>query len=42
MYLEDNIKIFAGSYSTGLTAAVCNYLQIPLGGAKVEKFPDSE
>lgn len=42
MFLEDHIKIFAGSNSLALSSAVCKYLQIPLGGVKIERFPDGE
>jgi len=42
MFLEDHIKIFSGSNSIALSGAVCKYLQIPLGGVKIERFPDGE
>jgi len=42
MFLNDNLKIFSGSSNVALAAAVCKYLEIPLGGAKIEKFPDGE
>jgi ribose-phosphate pyrophosphokinase len=42
MFLNDNLKVFSGSSNSGLANAVCNYLGIPLGGAKIEKFPDGE
>lgn len=42
MFLNDNIKVFSGSSDPGLTTAVCNYLGIPVGGAKIDKFPDGE
>lgn len=42
MFLSDNIKIFSGSSNEPLTAAVCGYLGIPLGGAQIERFPDGE
>jgi len=42
MFLNDNLKIFAGSGNPALAAAVCKYLRIPLGGAKIERFPDGE
>jgi len=42
MFLNDNLKVFSGSGSVVLTTAVCNYLDIPLGGAKIGRFPDGE
>ena len=42
MFLNDNLKIFSGSSNPALSQAVCNYLDIPLGGAKIERFPDGE
>ncbi len=42
MFLNDNLKIFTGSSNPALSQAVCNYLDIPLGGAKIERFPDGE
>jgi len=42
MFINDNIKIFAGSGSMDLAAAVCKYLEIPLGGALIDRFPDGE
>jgi len=42
MFLNDNLKIFSGSSNEPLAAAVCKYLRIPLGGAKIEQFPDGE
>jgi ribose-phosphate pyrophosphokinase len=42
MFLSENIKIFAGSSNVALAGAVCKYLGVPLGGAKIEKFPDGE
>ena len=42
MFLNDNLKIFSGSSNVELAAKVCKYLKIPLGGAKVETFPDGE
>jgi ribose-phosphate pyrophosphokinase len=40
--VNDNLKIFSGSSNVALAAAVCKYLEIPLGGAKLERFPDGE
>ena len=42
MFLNDNLKIFSGSSNPELAASVCKYLRIPLGGAKIEQFPDGE
>jgi len=42
MFLDDNLKVFAGSGSIKLAVDVCRYIDIPLGGAKVERFPDGE
>jgi len=42
MFFNDNLKIFSGTSNAALAGAVCKYLEIPLGGAKIESFPDSE
>jgi len=42
MFLNDNLKIFSGSSNPALASAVCNYLGIPVGGAKIDRFPDGE
>ncbi|MHC4456184.1 MAG: ribose-phosphate diphosphokinase [Planctomycetota bacterium] len=42
MFLSDNLKIFAGSSNPALAAAVCKYLGVPVGGSKIERFPDGE
>jgi ribose-phosphate pyrophosphokinase len=42
MFLSDNLKLFTGSSNTNLARAVCKYLDIPLGGAKIERFADGE
>ncbi|MHC4741863.1 MAG: ribose-phosphate diphosphokinase [Planctomycetota bacterium] len=42
MFLNDNLKIFSGTSNPTLAAAVCKYLRLPLGGAKIEQFPDGE
>ncbi|MHC4122939.1 MAG: ribose-phosphate diphosphokinase [Planctomycetota bacterium] len=42
MFLDKSIKIFGGSGNMALAEAVCEYLKIPIGGAKVERFPDGE
>jgi ribose-phosphate pyrophosphokinase len=42
MFLNDNLKIFSGSSNPALTSEVCKYLGLPMGGAKISKFPDGE
>jgi ribose-phosphate pyrophosphokinase len=42
MFLSDSLKIFSGSSNPALAAEVCKYLEIPLGGAEISKFPDGE
>ncbi len=42
MCLNDNLKIFSGSSNLSLTSAVCKYLQIQIGAAKISRFPDGE
>ena len=42
MFLNDNLKIFSGSSNVALAKAVCKYVGIALGGAKIDRFPDSE
>ncbi|MFZ0034724.1 MAG: ribose-phosphate pyrophosphokinase [Sedimentisphaerales bacterium] len=42
MPLNDTLRVFSGSSNPALTAAVCEYLGIPLGAAKIDKFPDGE
>jgi len=42
MFLNDNLKIFSGTSNVALASAVCKYLEIPLGGAEIDSFPDSE
>ena len=42
MFLNDNLKIFSGTSNPALAGDVCKYLGIPLGGAKIGKFPDGE
>ncbi len=42
MFLNDNLKIFSGSSNPALAGDVCRYLGIPLGGAKIDRFPDGE
>jgi len=42
MFLNDNIKIFSGCSNEPLAKAVCEYLELPMGGANIDKFPDGE
>ena len=42
MFLNDNLKIFSGSSNPALASEVCKYLGIPIGGARIDKFPDGE
>jgi ribose-phosphate pyrophosphokinase len=42
MFLNDNIKVFSGSSNGPLAKAVCDYLDVPLGGSKIDRFPDGE
>lgn len=42
MFLNDNLKIFPGSSNPDLAVEVCRYLGLPIGGAKITKFPDGE
>lgn len=42
MFLNENLKIFSGTSNVPLAAAVCKYLDVPLGGAKISQFPDGE
>ena len=42
MFLNDNLKIFSGSSNPELASAVCRYLDVPLGGARIDRFPDGE
>ena len=42
MFLSDNLKIFSGSSNPALASSVCKYLEIPVGGAKINRFPDGE
>ena len=42
MFLNANLKIFSGTSNPVLASDVCKYLEIPLGGAKIERFPDGE
>ena len=42
MSLNDTLKIFSGSSNVALAVAVCKYLGVPLGVAKIDRFPDGE
>ena len=42
MFLNDSLKIFSGSSNPVLANEVCKYLGIPLGGSKIDTFPDGE
>jgi len=42
MFLNDSLKIFSGTSNPALAGAVCKYLGIPVGGAKLSRFPDGE
>jgi len=42
MTLSESLKIFSGSSNPALAGAVCKYLEIPLGGAEISRFPDGE
>ena len=42
MSINDNLKVFAGSSNPTLAGAVCKYLGISLGRAKIDNFPDGE
>ncbi|MHC4645780.1 MAG: ribose-phosphate diphosphokinase [Planctomycetota bacterium] len=42
MFLNANLKVFSGSSNVALAGAVCKYLGIPPGGAKIDRFPDGE
>jgi len=42
MLFNDNLKIFSGLSNSALAIAVCKYLEIPLGGSKIDRFPDGE
>ncbi len=42
MFLNDNLKVFSGSSNPALASEMCNYLGIPVGGAKIDRFPDGE
>ena len=42
MTLHDDLRIFAGSSNPDLTRAVCDYLNLEMGKAQIDCFPDGE
>ena len=40
--MDHPLKVFGGSGNSQLAQAICKYLKIPLGEAKIERFPDGE
>jgi ribose-phosphate pyrophosphokinase len=42
MFLNENLKIFSGRSNPDLACEVCNYLDLLMGGSKIEIFPDGE
>ena len=42
MFLNDNIKVFSGRGNPQLAGDICKYLGLPVGGVKIEVFPDGE
>lgn len=42
MQCKDDIAIFAGNASRELTAKICEYLNMPQGGAQIKQFSDGE
>lgn len=42
MFLNDQLKIFSGCSNEPLAKAVSVYLDVPLGGAEIQTFPDGE
>ncbi len=42
MSLNEDIKVFSGSSNPALAAAVCKYLEITIGVAEIDRFPDGE
>lgn len=42
IFLSESLKIFSGSSNAALTAAICKYLGVPVGGAELDRFPDGE
>ncbi|MBN2019096.1 MAG: ribose-phosphate pyrophosphokinase [Sedimentisphaerales bacterium] len=42
MFLNDHIKVFSGCSNEALAREVCRYLEVPLGGSRIDTFPDGE
>ncbi len=42
MSVGDNIKVFSGMSNPALAEKICRYLGVPVGGATIEEFPDTE
>lgn len=42
MRVEDNIRVFHGTANPELATKICKFLEIPVGRAMVETFPDGE
>jgi len=42
MFLDESVRIFSGTSNPALAQDMCKYLGIPLGSAKISKFPDGE
>jgi ribose-phosphate pyrophosphokinase len=42
MARSKGLKIFAGNSNPALAQAICRQLEMPLGNARIEKFPDGE
>jgi ribose-phosphate pyrophosphokinase len=42
MLPNDDIKVFSGCSNEPLAKAICKYLKLPLGSAKIDRFPDGE
>ncbi len=42
MSLNDSLKIFSGNSNVALASAVCKYLDIQLGSAQIDRYPDGE
>ncbi|KPK74844.1 MAG: hypothetical protein AMJ79_13040 [Phycisphaerae bacterium SM23_30] len=42
MIVEDDIRVFSGTANVELTRKICQYINIKMGRAQVETFPDGE
>ncbi|MDH7598162.1 MAG: ribose-phosphate pyrophosphokinase [Sedimentisphaerales bacterium] len=42
MDLDDELRVFSGNSNPELTKAICDYLHIHLGRARIGRFPDGE